>query len=123
MLPLLAGLFTKATVGSAILSGISGLFGGRSKKKAAEAEAKARLEEIKAFGDQQRQTSLYEAQLASAADEYGRERQRGAFKNFGYAAKTDPYAQAAMQGYQQQWKPEDTKLKLPAPNLAAPVQR
>src|SRR5688572_21051582 len=120
-IPLLAGLFTKKALGGAILSGLSGLFGGRSKKKAAEAEAKARLEEIKASGDQQRQTALYQTQLESAVDEYGRERQRGAFKNFGFAGKTDPYAQAAMQGYEQVWKPEDTKLKLPqAPNLAAP---
>ena len=121
MLPLLAGLFTKKMVGSAILSGISGLFGGKSKKKQAEAEAKARLEEIKASGTEQRKTSLYEAQLASAADEYGRERQRSAFKNFGYAGKNDPYAQKALQGYEQVWKPEDTKLKLPNDtNYAAP---
>lgn len=110
-----------STVGGGILSaiggGLSSLFGGKSKKKAAEQEQKYKLEQIreseKLRGEEERKTSKYNIELNSAVDEYQRARKRGAFKNFGFATPNDPYANTAMQGYQQVWKPEDTKLVLP----------
>ena len=105
-------------VGKGILGGLSSLFGGKSKKKQAEQEFKNNLalakETAKAQGDEERKTSRYNVDLESAVDEYQRARQRGAFKNFGFATPPDPYANTAMQGYQQVWKPEDTKLVLPS---------
>jgi hypothetical protein len=106
------------------------LFGGKSKRKQAEQDFKNQMalakEQAKQQGEEQRRTSLYETQLASAVDEYGRARKRGAFKNFGFASQNDPYAQTAMQGYERQWNPEDTKLNLPGvpgatPTTPAPV--
>ncbi len=110
---------------SGILGGLGSLFGGKSKKKQAEQDFKNQMalakETAKVQGEEQRKTSKYETQLASDVDEYSRARKRGAFKNFAYSAPNDPYAQYQMQGYQQQWKPEDTKLVLSDPtNLAAP---
>lgn len=124
-----ANAFAKTPLGgkvvSGILGGLSSLFGGKSKRKAAEQEQKYKLEQIKqeakAVGDETRKTSLYEAQLASAADEYGRARKRGAFQNFGFAAENDPYASTMMQGYEQKWKPSDTKLVLPNVPGATPT--
>lgn len=123
-----------ATVGGGILSaiggGLSSLFGGKSKKKQAAQEHKNQLEQIKqtaiAQGEQDRKTARYNIELEGAVDEYKRARQRGAFKNYGFAAPNDPYAQTAMQGYEQVWKPEDTKLTLPQPpgattSLATPT--
>lgn len=129
-----------STVGGGLLSGIasglSSLFGGKSKKKQAEQEFQNNLalakETAKVQGEEERKTSRYNVELESAVDEYQRARKRGAFKNFGFATPNDPYANTAMQGYQQVWKPEDTKLVLPgapgattpAPtSLAAPVRR
>jgi len=119
----LAGAFgvSTSTVGGGLLSGIasglSSLFGGKSKKKQAEQEFKNNLalakETAKVQGEEERKTSRYNVELESAVDEYQRARKRGAFKNFGFATPTDPYANTAMQGYQQAWKPEDTKLVLP----------
>lgn len=111
------GAFAGTSLGGSILSGIGGLFGGRSKRKQAEQDAKNQMalakETAKVSGEENRKTALYEAQLASAADEYQRARHRGAASNFGFASANDPYAATAMQGYEQQWKPEDTQLKLP----------
>lgn len=109
-----------ATVGGGILSALGGglksLFGGKSKRKEAEQKQKNDLalmkETAKAQGEEERKNARYALQLESDVDEYQRERKRGAFKNFGFAAPTDPYTRTAMQGYEQVWKPEDTKLKL-----------
>lgn len=134
--PLIAGAISAMGGSSGIIGGILGglgsLFGGKSKKKQAEQDFKNQMalakEQAKVQGEEQRKTSLYETQLASSLDEYGRARKRGAFKNYGFAAPNDPYAQTAMQGYEQVWKPEDTKLTLPQPpgattsaSLAAPL--
>lgn len=134
--PLIAGAISAMGGSSGIIGGILGglgsLFGGKSKKKQAEQDFKNQMaltkEAAKVQGEEQRKTSLYETQLASSLDEYGRARKRGAFKNYGFAAPNDPYAQTAMQGYEQVWKPEDTKLTLPQPtgattstSLAAPL--
>lgn len=134
MLPFIAPIagalgVSTSTVGSGLLSGILGglgsLFGGKSKRKQAKQDFKNQMalmkEQTKLQGEEQRKTSLYETQLASAVDEYGRARKRGAFQNFGFASQNDPYAQTAMQGYQQVWKPEDTKLNLPGVTSAAPA--
>ena len=105
------------TVVSGILSGLGGLFGGKSKRKQAEQDQKNQLalnkQNVELTGAENRKTCLYETQLAAAAEEYNRARKRGAFKNFGFAVPNDPYAASAMQGYEQVWKPEDTKLNLP----------
>jgi len=118
-MPLAAFLATPVgqTVVSGILGGSSSLFGGKSKRKQAEQDFKNQMalakEQAKQQGEEQRKTSRYEMELASAVDEYGRDRKRGAFKNFGYASENDPYAQTALQGYERQWSPSDTKLNLP----------
>lgn len=124
-----ASAFAKTPLGEKVVSGILGglgsLFGGKSKRKAAEQDFKNQLtlvkEQAKQQGEEQRKTSRYEMELASTVDEYGRARKRGAFQNFGFASQNDPYAQTAMQGYQQVWKPEDTKLNLPGVTSAAPA--
>jgi hypothetical protein len=129
-----ATAFAKTPIGgkvvSGILGGISSLFGGKSKRKQAEQEHKNNMalakEQAKQQGEEQRKTSRYEMEMASAVDEYGRARKRGALKNFGYASENDPYAQTALQGYERQWSPEDTKLNLPGvpgatPTTPAPV--
>lgn len=116
-----ANAFAKTPIGGKIVSGILGglgsLFGGKSKRKQAEQDQKNQLalnkQNVELTGAENRKTSLYETQLAAAADEYNRARKRGAFKNFGFAVPNDPYAASAMQGYEQVWKPEDTKLNLP----------
>lgn len=99
--------------GKGILGGISSAMDAKAMKEAAEIKAKGDLEVTREGGRQNRMSSRYETELASAVDEYGRARKRGAFKNFAFPAATDPYAQRAMQGYEQIWKPEDTKLVLP----------
>lgn len=113
------------SVVSGILGGLGSLFGGKSKRKQAQQDFQNQMalakEQAKQQGEEQRKTSLYETQLASAVDEYGRARKRGAFQNFGFASQNDPYAQTAMQGYQQVWKPEDTKLNLPGVTSATPA--
>lgn len=124
-----ANAFAKTPIGGKIVSGILGglgsLFGGKSKRKQAQQDFQNQMalmkEQTKLQGEEQRKTSLYETQLASAVDEYGRARKRGAFTNFGFAAENDPYAQAAMQGYQQKWRPEDTKMNLPQPGATSAV--
>lgn len=105
-----------------ILGGVSSAIDYKAAKEQEEIKQKGELEQVKESGRQQRETSRYETQLASDVDEYQRKRKRGAFKNFGFAAPNDPYAQTAMQGYKQVWKPEDTQLTLSQPsNLAAPA--
>ncbi len=108
--------------GKGILGGISSAADYKAQKERAEIEAKGNIDLAKEQGKEQRKTSKYEMELASAVDEYGRARKRGAFKNFGFASKNDPYAQTAMQGYERQWSPQDTKLVLPnEPGTAVPV--
>lgn len=114
-----------------ILGGVSSAMDYKAQKETEQIRQKGELEQVKEGGRQQRENSRYEMQLASDMDEYQRKRKRGAFKNYGFAAPTDPYAQTAMQGYEQVWKPEDTKLTLSAPpngttpsttqSLAAPL--
>lgn len=96
-----------------ILGGVSSAIDYKAAKEQEQIRQKGELEQVKESGRQQRETSRYDMELAAAMDEYQRQRKRGAFKNFGFATPTDPYAQTAMQGYQQVWKPEDTKLVLP----------
>lgn len=126
MLPFIAPIasafgVSSSTVGGGLLGGILGglgsLFGGKSKRKQAQQDFQNQMalakEQAKVQGEEARKTSLYETQLASAVDEYQRARKRGAFQNFGFASQQDPYAATAMQGYEQKWNPEDTKLNLP----------
>lgn len=107
--------------GEGILGGIGAAADYKAQKEAAKIEAKGNLDVAREQGNQARMTARYQTDLESSVDEYQRARKRGAFGNYGFATPQDPYAQQAMQGYEQQWKPSDTKLVLPNEPGATPV--
>lgn len=91
IVPLFALAAANPGTTSAIMSGISSIFGGKSKRKEAREAAKRAKEEIQLRGDEDRKSAAYEAQLA----EYYKRKEDDDFRagalNYVNAARMDPY--------------------------------